>query len=459
MQSEKTIAALATPPGEGGIAVIRISGPKSLGILRNLFVTKKKNKLQNIRPRYFYYGYIADEKNHPVDEVLMVYMKAPHTYTREDVVEIHCHGGMIPVRRIIGLVLSAGARLAQPGEFTKRAFLNGRIDLAQAEGVMELISAKSDEAARISLEQMEGALSGKIHALRRELLDLLAHIEVTVDYPEEDIEELLTEEVRGKLDHARLQCRQLLASADQGKLIRDGIRVAIIGKPNVGKSSLMNALVRQNRAIVTDVPGTTRDVIEEYINIQGALVQIVDTAGIRETTDAIEKIGVEKSKERTQTADLILLLLDASRPLEKEDLEILKWLKDRKVLILLNKSDLPSVIKKDEIRKVSGGRIIRTSMTDGTGLAETEENIVRLVESGRLGPKNSAVILNSRHKEVLLRADRDLGEALSALDSSVPLDMVTIDIRNVLESLGEITGESVTENLIDKIFSEFCVGK
>jgi len=459
MALDDTIVALATPPGEGGIAIVRISGAESMEIIRALFVTKKKNKPKTIPERYFHYGYIVEEDGNIVDEVLMVYMRAPKTYTREDVVEIHCHGGMVPVRKIIGLVLSAGARLAEPGEFTKRAFLNGRIDLAQAEGVMDLISAKSEEAARLSLEQMEGTLSKKIRSVRNDLLDLLAHIEVTVDYPEEDIESVMTDQAKERLNSARTECRNLLASADQGKLLREGIKAVIIGKPNVGKSSLLNALVRENRAIVTDVPGTTRDVIEEYINIRGILVRILDTAGIRETVDQVERIGVERSRELTQTADLVLLLLDASEPLEKEDTELLKWLKDKRVLILLNKTDRPEVVKEEEIKPLTGSRVIRTSMIDGAGLDEIEDYIYEMVYSGGLGPRNSVTVMNSRHKEALIRADKSLGEALAALDASVPLDMVTIDIRNVWEALGEITGESLTENLIDKIFSEFCLGK
>jgi tRNA modification GTPase len=459
MPLEDTIVALATPPGEGGIAVIRISGTQSLEIARRMFVSKGKKRPAFIQERYFHYGLIMDKDENIIDEVLLVYMKAPKTYTREDVVEIHCHGGMIPVRKILELALSEGVRLAEPGEFTKRAFLNGRIDLAQAEGVMDLISAKSEQAARASLEQMEGTLSKKIRSIRDDMLDLLAHIEVTVDYPEEDIEIVFMDEIKERLKAARAECRRLLASSDQGKLIREGIRTVIIGKPNVGKSSLLNALVRENRAIVTDVPGTTRDVIEEYINIKGVLVRILDTAGIRETMDLVEKIGVERSRELTQNADLILLLLDASQPLEKEDTDILEWLHGRKVLILLNKTDRPAAIQEEDVRKLTGSTVIKTSMVDGTGLDRVEDTIYNLVYSGEIGPKNSVLITNNRHKEALIRAERYLGEALQAMDASVPLDMVTIDIRNVWESLGEITGESLTENLIDKIFMEFCLGK
>lgn len=456
---DDTIVALATPPGEGGIAVIRMSGSESADIAKRMFVTAKFKKVVNFKDRYFNYGFILDKNGNLVDEVLLVYMKAPRTYTKEDIVEIHCHGGMIPIRKIISLALEEGARQAEPGEFTKRAFINGRIDLVQAEGIMDLISSKSEEAAKASLKQMEGSLSIKIKELRNELLDLLARIEVTVDYPEEDIEEVLLNTVKDGISSIRSRCITLLSTADQGRLVRDGVKTVIIGKPNVGKSSLLNALVRENRAIVTDIPGTTRDVIEEYVNIKGVLVRILDTAGIRETMDLVEKIGVEKSRELTKDADLILLLLDASRPLGNEDREILGWLKDRNVLILLNKTDKPVVIEEEEIKAISSSTIIKTSMTDGSGLDKVEDYIHNMVYSGQLVLKDSIMVTNNRHKEALIRASKHLEEALQGIEDYMPLDMVTIDIRNAWSAFGEITGESLTENLIDKIFMEFCLGK
>jgi tRNA modification GTPase len=459
MVMDDTITALATPPGEGGIGVIRLSGSESLKIAEKLFVNSKRQSQNQFQDRYLNYGYILDEDQNIVDEVLLVYMKSPRTYTREDIVEIHCHGGMIPVQKILDLLIKHGARHAQPGEFTKRAFLNGRIDLAQAEGVMDLISSKTEQAASASLKQMEGFLSKEIKAVRDDMLDVLARIEVTVDYPEEDIESMVGDEIRERLTAAQGKCRSLLESAHQGRLIREGIKTVIIGKPNVGKSSLLNALVRENRAIVTDIPGTTRDVIEEYVNIKGILVRILDTAGIRETKDLVEKIGVEKSRELAQDADLILFLLDSSHPLEKQDMEILKLLEDKKVLILLNKSDQPAAIDQEELECLTGSTIIKTSMVDGTGLEQVEEFIYNMVYSGGFEPRSHVMITNNRHKEALIRADRFLEDALDALDASMPLDMVSIDIRSVWEALGEITGESLTENLIDKIFMEFCLGK
>ncbi|HZK33763.1 MAG TPA: tRNA uridine-5-carboxymethylaminomethyl(34) synthesis GTPase MnmE [Bacillota bacterium] len=454
-----TITALATPPGQGGIAIIRISGSKAYEIAGDLYVNKRKEKVRDFKDRYFNYGYILDTDGSIIDEVFTVFMKGPRTYTAEDVVEIHCHGGMVPVRKITEIIIAFGARLAEPGEFTKRAFLRGRIDLSQAEAVMDLISARTEEAAKSSLNQMQGSLTSKIGSLRQELLTLLAHIEVTVDYPEEDIEDVFIEEIKTTLNNAREEANKLLESADQGRLIREGIKTVIIGRPNVGKSSLLNALLKDNRAIVTDVPGTTRDVIEEQINIRGVLVNIIDTAGIRETLDLVEKIGVERSREMIVGADLILLILDASDQLSEDDKRIIEWLGDRRVLVLLNKTDRPLDIDEGQVRRLTPAETIKTSMVDGTGLEEIEDYIYNMVHSGKLTPADQVLITNTRHKEALLRAGRYLKEALGALEASIPLDMVTIDIREVLDALGKITGESLTEGLIDTIFADFCLGK
>ncbi len=456
-----TVVALATPPGEGGIAVIRISGDESARIIEKLFTGKKSSRIKasDLKDRYFNYGYITDDEGQIVDEVMMVYMKAPRTYTREDIVEIHCHGGMVPVKRILELVISAGARMAEPGEFTKRAFLNGRIDLSQAEAVMDLISARTEEAAKASIRQLKGSLTEKIGSLRERLLNLLAHIEVTIDYPEEDIEDVFLDDLAEALKAARQECHRLLDSADQGRLVREGIKTVIIGRPNVGKSSLLNALVRENRAIVTDIPGTTRDVIEEHLNIKGVLVKIIDTAGIRETVDLVEKIGVERSRGMMEEADLILFILDASEPLGEDDRKIMEWLSGRRALVLLNKTDKPAVIDEAEVRKLVKADVIRTSMVDGTGIEDVKDYIYNMVFSGKLTAGNEIFITNTRHKEALIRADGHLKDALASLEALVPLDIITIDIRDALDCLGEITGESLTEDLIDKIFAEFCLGK
>jgi len=460
MYREDTIAAISTPPGEGGIGIVRISGPDAEGIIQKIFVDKNGKTHREYKNRYFYYGKILDEEKRVIDEVLVVIMRAPHSYTMEDVAEIHCHGGMIPVRKILKLVLNHGARLAEPGEFSKRAFLNGRIDLAQAEAIMDLISAKSESAAWLSVHQMEGKLSGKIKNLREKILNLLAHVEVTIDYPEEEIESDLLDHFRENMDEVLKEITKLLDTAEQGKLIRDGIKTVIIGKPNVGKSSLLNALVRENRAIVTDIPGTTRDVIEEYINIKGVTVRIVDTAGIRETLDLVEKIGVERSKESVQDADLVILMLDASRPLEEEDRKILRLIGDRKTLILLNKVDQPSVLDREKITELMPDKIvIETSLISGKGIEEVEDFIYNMVYSGSITPNTDILVGNLRHQEALIKAKNHLKDALLALDQAVPLDLISIDIRGALEALGTITGDDITEDLVDKIFSEFCLGK
>ncbi|HOB20250.1 MAG TPA: tRNA uridine-5-carboxymethylaminomethyl(34) synthesis GTPase MnmE, partial [Candidatus Atribacteria bacterium] len=342
---------------------------------------------------------------------------------------------------------------------TKRAFLNGRIDLSQAEAVMDLISARTEEAAKASIRQLKGSLTEKIGSLRERLLNLLAHIEVTIDYPEEDIEDVFLDDVENALTAARQECRRLLDSADQGRLVREGIKTVIIGRPNVGKSSLLNALVSENRAIVTDIPGTTRDVIEEHLNIKGVLVKIIDTAGIRETVDLVEKIGVERSRDMMKEADLILFILDASEPLGEDDRKIMEWLGGRRALVLLNKTDKPAVIDEAKVSELVKADVIRTSMVDGTGIEEVKDYIYNMVFSGELTADNEVFITNTRHKEALIRADRHLKDALSSIKALVPLDIVTIDIRDALDCLGEITGESLTEDLIDKIFAEFCLGK
>ncbi len=460
MALNQTITALATPPGEGGIGIIRISGPESFEIIHQLFCLKGGKKPIGIKDRYMNYGDILDEDDSIIDTVMMVQMSAPRTYTREDVAEIHCHGGMIPIRRILNRILACGARLSEPGEFTRRAFLNGRIDLAQAEGLMDFIRAKSEEAAKASFQQMQGSLSTEIREMRRSLLELLAHMEVTIDYPEEDIEEVFFAKIQRQLLVVLEQCESLLKTADQGKLIREGIKTVIIGKPNVGKSSLLNALLKENRAIVTEVPGTTRDVIEDELNIRGILVRIMDTAGIRDTEDIVERIGVERSKDLILEADLILLIVDASEALAKEDEEIIKQLHDRSVLVLLNKTDKPSVIDEDRIRETIGDkRMIKTSMIEGTGIREIEDFIEQMVFRGALTAKTGHILTNRRHLEALIHSKQYIKDALDAVEGLIPLDLVTIDIRSAIDAFGEITGESLTEDLLDKIFLEFCLGK
>lgn len=455
-----TIVAISTPPGEGGIGIVRMSGEKSIDIIKEIFVLPSGKEISEIKDRYFYYGKIVDDAGEPLDEVLMVCMRGPRSYTREDIVEIHCHGGMIPIRKILELIISHGARLAEPGEFTKRAFLNGRLDLVQAEAVADLIRAKSDEAARSSLRQMEGSLSRKLKDIRERLLDLIAHIEVTIDYPEEDIDEIIGKEIAGVLDEVLSEMKRLIDSANTGKLIRQGIKTVIVGKPNVGKSSLLNALVRENRAIVTHIPGTTRDIIEEYISIRGIQVNIIDTAGIRETEDVVEKIGVERTKKSIDEADLIIAMFDASVPFEKEDEEILERIKDKKVLVIVNKTDLPNLLDIEKIKStIPDGDIIETSLIKGEGVEEIENYIYNMVYSGNVTVSDEPMVTNIRHENLLKSSYKHLLDAKNALEHGVPLDLISIDIRSSLDDIGVITGEFVTDDIVDRIFSNFCVGK
>lgn len=457
---EDTIAAIATPPGEGGIGIVRISGSKALDIAKEVFVFGSK-KNQTFKDRYLHYGKVVDEEGNIIDEVLLAYMKGPRSYTAEDVVEIHCHGGIIPITSILKEVIKKGARLAEPGEFTKRAFLNGRIDLVQAEAVMDLICAKTEKLAKASINQMEGGLSGHIKRMRERLIDIMAHIEVTIDYPEEDIDEVASQSIRNDITHIVNDIENLLSTAEHGRLIRQGIKAVIIGKTNVGKSSLLNALVKEERAIVTDIPGTTRDVIEEFINIKGVAVRIIDTAGIRETLDQVEQIGIQRSKQNIERADLIITVLDASSPLEDQDREILEYLKDRKALVILNKIDKPVKLDRKQIEELIGSEIpiVETSLTLGKGIDKVEDIIYKMFFRGELEISDDLMITNIRHQEALNKARRYLLDALEGIDNELPMDIVSIDLRSAVDSLGAITGETVTEDLIDKIFSEFCLGK
>jgi tRNA modification GTPase len=457
MAFEDTIAAISTPIGVGGIGIVRMSGSKSQDILKRMFRTKSGRQPGDFENRRFYYGHIVDGEGRIIDEVLVVVMKAPHSYTKEDIVEIHCHGGIIPLRQILKLAIEYGARLAEPGEFTKRAFLNGRIDLAQAEGIMELIYSKTEAQAKVSIQHMEGALSEKIRRIREKLLDIMAHIEVTIDYPEEDIEELPVDDYLQGLNDAVKEIDYLLSTAEQGKIIGQGIKVVIVGKPNVGKSSLLNALLKENRAIVTDIPGTTRDVIEESLSINGLLVRIFDTAGIRETTDVVEGLGVERSRKSIEDADLVLWVLDASRPFDDEDRQIMAEIAGKRVIVVLNKTDKPIVLDLKDIEL--NAPVIHTSMVLNKGIEDIERCIYDTVMEGKVEADDGILITNLRHQEALIRAKEHVVEALQALKNGIPVDLVSIDIRSACDALGTITGETVTEDLIDKIFSEFCVGK
>ncbi len=456
---EDTIAAVATAYGEGGIGIIRISGEEALPILQEIF--EFHGDTDTFTSRRMTYGKIIDkEKNQIIDEVLAVYMKGPKTYTAEDVVEINCHGSMVSLRKTLALVLRKGARLAEPGEFTKRAFLNGRLDLSQAEAVIDMIRAKTDKSFDVAVSQLEGRLSLKVEEIRQKLLDLLVDITVNIDYPDEDIEEMTYEKLEESIVETQDMIEKLLATSSTGRMIREGIKIAIVGKPNVGKSSLMNGLLKETRAIVTDIPGTTRDTIEEVLSIRNIPVYLVDTAGIRETSDEVEKMGIEKSKEAFNQADFILFLLDGSRPLEEEDLQIMEFLKERKSLVLINKRDLGEAISIEEIAaKLPASQVIEASLLKGQGITEIEDAVEDLVYGGEIVQKESMMVNNVRHIELLQQAVKSLTDALHMSERREALDFIEVDVKNAYERLGEIIGETVSDDIINEVFARFCLGK
>ncbi|MBU3110491.1 tRNA uridine-5-carboxymethylaminomethyl(34) synthesis GTPase MnmE [Clostridium lacusfryxellense] len=458
MKEFDTIAAIATSIGEGGISIIRVSGDKAIDIVGDIFVGKNNRELHDFKSYTMRYGHIIDKNESKLDEVIISYMKGPKSFTAEDTIEINCHGGVVGTNRILQEVIRAGARMAEPGEFTKRAFLNGRIDLSQAEAVIDIIRAKTELSMKSALMQSEGSISKEIKTLRNKLLSVIAHIEVTVDYPEEDIEEVTAEEVNKDVITIIGEISELLSTADEGKILREGLSTVIVGKPNVGKSSLLNALLKEKRAIVTDVPGTTRDAIEEYISIEGIPIKIVDTAGIRETDDIVEKIGVEKSKEKINEADLVILILDASNELTAQDREIIEYIKEKKCIVLLNKSDLGGKIEMEELKNLKSQYITNISVKTGEGLNYVKEHIKDLFFNGEIKTEG-VFITNNRHKQSLIRAKENLESSLEALRHTSAIDLASIDIRSAWINLGEITGEALEEDIIHKIFAEFCLGK
>jgi len=454
-----TIAAISTAVGESGIGIVRMSGKDSIEIGKSIFKGIKHKEIDQFDNRKLVYGHIVDGEK-IIDEVLISFMKGPYTYTREDMVEIYCHGGIIPVKKILELILKKGSKLAEPGEFTKRAFLNGRLDLTQAEAVIDIIKAKTEISYDVSLNQLEGSLSKEVESIRNILLEMIAHIEVSIDFPEDDIEEVTYEELVNNGNKVLNRIIKLLATAQRGKILRDGLKTVILGKPNVGKSSLLNAVLRENRAIVTEIPGTTRDVIEEYINIDGIPLKIIDTAGIRETEDLVEKIGVDRAKGTLVNADLIIAIFDISNPLSDEDFHIIDLIKDKKTIVLLNKTDLPNKYDEKHFREYfKGMEIIFTSMTKGVGIEELENAIKNMFYQGEVKVDSTMIINNVRHKNQLELAKINIESALFDLSQLVPLDCLEVDLKKCWENLGEITGESITEDILDKIFKEFCIGK
>lgn len=459
--SESTIAAIATAPGEAGIGIVRLSGEESIEILDKIFIPAKGGSIKEYQSRRLTYGKIVDpQTNKVIDEVLVTYMKAPYTYTAEDVVEIDCHGGIVPVRKILELVLRYGAQMAEPGEFTKRAFLNGRIDLAQSEAVMDLIRAKTDKSFDVALGQLEGSLSQEVKKIRHHILEMMAHITVNIDFPDEDIEEITYHQLEEEAKKIKINIQNLLDTAHTGKILKEGLHTVIIGKPNVGKSSLMNALLKESRAIVTEIPGTTRDIIEEVVSIRGIPLKIVDTAGIRETEDVVEKIGVERSKEFFNKADLIIFVLNASEPLTIEDKQIIDFLHDRQTIVLMNKTDLPMALQKEEIEKLlPHKKIIKFSIVEGFGLKELEDAIIDMVYGGKVTQQEASLVTSVRHKNALEKAMDSIEDSIDAIQKGLPLDFVEVDVKNVWEYLGEITGDTVGEDMLDMIFANFCLGK
>jgi len=443
---QDTIAAISTPLGEGGIGIVRLSGGDALAIAKKLFDRRLSN-------RRLAYGHIIDpETDEVVDEVLACYMAAPHTYTREDIIEIDCHGGPLPLQRILGLALRYGARMANPGEFTLRAFLNGRIDLAQAESVLDLIQAKTAASLRVAYQGLGGRLSQTLKAVRHEMMDVLAYLTVRIDFPEDEEEE---REIIPTLERARHAIGELIANADQGIVYRQGVRTAIVGRRNVGKSSLLNRLLGHSRAIVTPVPGTTRDTLEEVVNLKGVPFILVDTAGIVQSKNLVESLGVERSRRAIGEADFALLVVDASAPLKASDKEIIGLLSEKEVLVIANKCDLPRRAVIDHLP----WPIVSTSALTGDGLDELEERMVASVLGGKVFASDALLVSNPRHKACLERAQSHLEQAISSMQAQMPDDFITIDLTSSLNALGEITGETVSEELLEAIFSNFCVGK
>jgi len=470
MTNVDTIAAISTPRGEGGISIVKLSGPLAVPIAQKLFRSPSHSSPQEIKTHTIIYGHIIDPKiEQVIDEVLLTVMKTPHTYTREDVVEINCHGGATCVRKVLDLTLLAGARLAEPGEFTKRAFLNGRIDLSQAEAVADIIRAKTDLTRQVAMNQLQGTISEAVNRLRNQLIDILAEVEASIDFPEEDLDFWDLTELTKSTQAILTQLEELLQTAEDGKILREGLSLAIVGKPNVGKSSLLNALLQEDRAIVTEIPGTTRDTIEEYANIRGIPIKLIDTAGIRETSDIVEDAGVKRSKKWLERSDLLLVMLDASEHLTEDDHKLLELIKDKKSIIVLNKIDLLPIREMASRTEILAGAqvkelaldksIVKTSMLTGQGLEDLKTVISNeAIHSDSISP-DSVIITNARHRDALRKAKTDVEHALSSLDMAMPPELVAVDLRGALNNLGLIVGKTTTDDILDRVFSQFCIGK
>lgn len=455
-----TITSISTPMGEGAIGIVRLSGPQAIEIGDILY--KGKKKLSEVETHSINYGHIIDpETNETVEEVMVSVLRAPKTFTREDIIEINCHGGILTINRILELTMTYGARMAEPGEYTKRAFLNGRIDLSQAEAVMDFIRSKTDRASKVAMNQIEGRLSDLIKKQRQSILEILAQVEVNIDYPEyDDVEDATTDFLLEQSKRIKEEINRLLETGAQGKIMREGLSTVIVGRPNVGKSSMLNNLIQDNKAIVTEVAGTTRDVLEEYVNVRGVPLRLVDTAGIRDTEDIVEKIGVERSRKALSEADLILFVLNNNEPLTEDDQTLFEVIKNEDVIVIINKTDLEQRLDVSELREMIGDMpLIQTSMLKQEGIDELEIQIKDLFFGGEVQNQDMTYVSNSRHISLLKQARQSIQDAIDAAESGIPMDMVQIDLTRTWEILGEIIGESASDELIDQLFSQFCLGK
>ena len=456
---ETTIAAISTAMSASGIGIVRISGEDAMEVISRIYRSKGgKKRIKEVPSHTIHYGYIYDGEE-LIDEVLVMIMRAPRTFTGEDTVEIDCHGGVFAMKRVLETVLKNGGEIAGPGEFTKRAFLNGRMDLSQAEAVMDVIQAKNEYALRSSIDQLKGSVQKAICDIREKIIYHIAYIESALDDPEHISLEGYPQELLKVVDKEQLEIKKLLKSSSDGKMIQEGIQTVILGKPNAGKSSLLNLLLGENRAIVTDIAGTTRDILEEYITLHGITLKIVDTAGIRETEDIVEKIGVDRAREMAQKADLILYVVDSSVPLDSNDEEIMSMLNGKKAIILYNKTDLKAAIEIDRLREKAGHPVIPISAKEETGITELEEKIKDMFFGGELSFNDEVYITNARHKAALEEADKSLDLVRNSILGGLPEDFFSIDLMNAYENLGKILGESVGEDLVNEIFSKFCTGK
>lgn len=456
-----TIAAISSAPAIGGIGIVRMSGKNCFEVLEKIFKPKNPETIENITGYRIKYGTIVNpETNRVVDEVLVSYFKCPKSYTAENMCEINSHGGIVVLREILELCLKNGAELAKPGEFTERAFLNGRIDLTQAEAIIDIINAKSTREAQESANQLEGYLSRKINEIREKIMDIMVNIEANIDYPEYDVEEVSNKDAENKLKEIENELIKLSKTFENGKILKEGVKIAIIGSPNAGKSSLLNSMLKEERAIVTDIAGTTRDIIEEQISIEGIPFKVIDTAGIRDAKDKIEQIGIEKSKKAANEADVILAVFDSSVPLNDEDREILNLLKHKKSIIVLNKTDLKQIVNNEckEIQDVNT-EVINISLKNNEGLEKIYESLVKMFNLNQINLDNELTITNIRHQELINKAIESTRMALNDLNNSMPIDIISINIKEILEHLGEITGDNVSEDIIKSIFAKFCLGK